>query len=69
MANKYLLTPQFPELRRYEIMSANQKIYFGPNIPFTSVNELSPPVRGGFWYINSVIIAIFELLRVHPHVP
>ena len=27
------LTPQFLELRHYEIMSANQKVYFGPNIP------------------------------------
>merc|ERR1719458_1840735 len=37
-ANKLLLTTQFLELRRYETMSANQKVYFGPNIPSTFVN-------------------------------
>ena len=40
-ANKLLLTPQFLELRRYETMSANQKVYFGPNIPSTYVNTAS----------------------------
>merc|ERR1719414_313546 len=40
-ANKLLLTPQFLELRRYEAMSANQKVYFGPDIPSMYVNTAS----------------------------
>merc|ERR1719305_1231017 len=44
-ANKLLLTTQFLELRRYETMSANQKVYFGPNIPSTFVNMA--PDNGG----------------------
>merc|ERR1719229_1416469 len=40
-SNKLLLTPQFLELRRYETMSANQKVYFGPDIPSMYVNTAS----------------------------
>ena len=36
-ANKQLLTPAFLELKRYEAMSNNQKVYFGPDIPSTFV--------------------------------
>ena len=45
-ANKFLLTPQFLKLRPYEIMSASQKIYFGPNIPFKYVNRLDNILHG-----------------------
>ncbi len=32
-ANKLLLTSEFLELKRFEAMTHNQKVYFGPNIP------------------------------------
>ncbi|XP_037086491.1 erlin-1-like [Pollicipes pollicipes] len=32
-ANKMLLTPEFLELRRYEAIAANSKVYFGSHIP------------------------------------
>lgn len=36
-ANKLLLTDSFLEMKRYESVSANQKVYFGPSIPDTFV--------------------------------
>lgn len=36
-ANKLLLTEPFLELKRYEAVSSNQKVYFGPSIPDTFV--------------------------------
>lgn len=32
-ANKLLLTPEYLELKKYEYMASNSKIFFGPNIP------------------------------------
>ena len=32
-ANKLLLTPEYLELKKYEYMAANSKVFFGPNIP------------------------------------
>merc|ERR1712218_364653 len=32
-ANALLLTKEYLELRKYEALSSNRKIYFGPNIP------------------------------------
>ena len=36
-ANKLLLTKQFLELKRYEALSSNRKVFFGPDIPGTFV--------------------------------
>jgi hypothetical protein len=32
-ANKLLLTPQYLELKKFEAISSNNKVYFGNNIP------------------------------------
>lgn len=32
-ANKLLLTPEYLELTKYKSLTANSKIYFGPDIP------------------------------------
>ncbi len=38
-SNQLLLTKEFLELKRYEAMANNQKVYFGPDIPGTFVNS------------------------------
>ena len=38
-SNRMLFTPEFLELKRYEALSSNQKIYFGPDIPHTFVTS------------------------------
>jgi hypothetical protein len=38
-ANRLLLTSEFLELKKFEAMTANQKVYFGPSIPNTFVNS------------------------------
>jgi len=38
-ANKLLLTPGFLELKKYESVASNQKVYFGPDIPSMFVND------------------------------
>lgn len=38
-ANKMLLSPEFLELKRYEAIAANNKIYFGTNIPSMFVDQ------------------------------
>ncbi len=43
-ANRLLLTQEFLELKRIEALAANQKVYFGPDIPGTFVNTESPAV-------------------------
>jgi hypothetical protein len=40
-ANKLLFTSEYLELKRYESLSSNQKIYFGPDIPHTFVTTAS----------------------------
>lgn len=40
-ANKLLLTPQFLELKRYEAISSNNKIYFGKDIPSMFIDQCS----------------------------
>lgn len=37
-SNKLLLTPEYLELKRYESIAANAKLYFGSNIPSFFVN-------------------------------
>ncbi|KAM5142251.1 erlin-1 isoform 1-T2 [Mantella aurantiaca] len=45
-ANKLKLTPQYLELLKYQAISANNKIYFGSDIPsmFLDSTSLKPPV-------------------------
>lgn len=38
-SNKLLLSPEFLELKRYESVTANAKVYFGPNIPKLFISE------------------------------
>lgn len=48
-ANKLLLTPQYLELKKYEALSLNNKIYFGNDIPsmFLQASEtVSKAVQG-----------------------
>lgn len=37
--NKMLYTPQFLELKKYESLAANSKVYFGQNIPQTFITS------------------------------
>lgn len=37
-ANKLLLTPEYLELTKYKSLTANSKIYFGPDIPHLFVH-------------------------------
>lgn len=37
--NKLLYTPQFIELKKYESLAQNSKVYFGSNIPQTYLNN------------------------------
>ena len=37
-SNKLLFTTEYLELKRYEALAANQKIYFGPDIPNTFIS-------------------------------
>ena len=37
-ANKLLLTPEYLEFKRYESITTNAKLYFGPDIPKFFVN-------------------------------
>lgn len=45
-ANNLLLTPQYLELKRYEHIAANTKIYFGSSIPTALVDPLSSQSYG-----------------------
>ena len=38
-ANALLLTKEYLELRRYEALAANQKVYFGPDVPGTFIQS------------------------------
>lgn len=38
LANKLLLTPEYLELKRYESIASNAKLYFGSDIPKFFVN-------------------------------
>ena len=38
-ANKLLLSNEFLELKRIEAMAANNKVYFGPDIPNMFISE------------------------------
>lgn len=40
-ANKLLHTKEYLELKKYESMSTNQKVYFGPDIPSMFVSSVS----------------------------
>lgn len=40
-ANKLLLTPEFLEIKRYEAISANSKVYFGKDIPSMFIDQCS----------------------------
>ena len=42
-ANKLLLTAEFLELKKYESLSTNQKVYFGPDIPSMFVGSSENP--------------------------
>lgn len=46
-ANKLLLTPEYLELKRYEHLSSNAKVFFGPNIPsaFYGIPDSLPVVK------------------------
>lgn len=47
LSNKVRLTPEFLTLKRYEAMGANNKIYFGNNIPemFLDGSMMTDPVK------------------------
>jgi len=38
-ANALLLTPEYLELKKYELLSQNSKVYFGPDIPSMFINS------------------------------
>ena len=38
-ANKLLLTKEYLELKKYESLTSNQKVYFGPNVPTMFLNS------------------------------
>lgn len=38
-ANQLLLTPEYLELKRYESITSNTKLYFGTNIPTLFMNS------------------------------
>ncbi|KAH6944170.1 hypothetical protein HPB50_002189 [Hyalomma asiaticum] len=40
-ANKLLLTPEYLELKRYEAIASNNKVYFGKDIPSMFINHCS----------------------------
>jgi len=42
-ANKLLLTPEYLELKKYEALTTNNKIYFGESIPNMFVEGSTPP--------------------------
>ena len=46
-ANKLLYTPEFIEIKKFESLTNNQKVYFGPDIPsmFISQNEVAPTMQ------------------------
>lgn len=39
--NKFLYTPEYIELKKYESLAQNSKVYFGTNIPQTYLNTVS----------------------------
>ena len=41
-ANELLLTPQYLELKRYETIASNAKVYFGTNIPSMFFTDNTP---------------------------
>ena len=49
-ANQLKLTPEYLELKKYELLGQNMKYYFGPNIPTTffaqdaisKINQVTP---------------------------
>ena len=45
-ANKLLFTPEFIEVKKYQSLTNNQKVYFGPDIPsmFINQNDAAPAV-------------------------
>jgi len=46
-ANKLLYTQEFIEIKKFESLTNNQKVYFGPDIPsmFISQNEVAPTMQ------------------------
>jgi hypothetical protein len=56
-----LFTPEFLELKRYEALSSNQKIYFGPDIPHTFITP-SGILKNFFWWKSRILpdIAILK---------
>ena len=46
-ANKLLYTPEFIEIKKFESLTNNQKVYFGPDIPsmFINQNEVAPKMQ------------------------
>ena len=46
-ANKLLYTPEYLELKRVEALAANQKIYFGNQLPHTFVSSEVPLSKVG----------------------
>ncbi|XP_049271938.1 erlin-2-like isoform X2 [Rhipicephalus sanguineus] len=40
-ANRLLLTPEYLELKRYEAIASNNKVYFGKDIPSMFINHCS----------------------------
>merc|ERR1711899_573153 len=46
-ANKLLYTPEFIEIKKFESLTNNQKVYFGPDIPsmFINQNEVAPTMQ------------------------
>lgn len=43
--NKLLYTPEYLELKKYESLAQNNKVYFGTNIPQTFVNTVCDQAR------------------------
>lgn len=53
-ANKLLLTPEFLELKRYEAIAANNKVYFGKDIPSMFINHCSEQSQSDAASLSSI---------------
>jgi hypothetical protein len=63
-SNRILLTREFLDLKRYEYMASNQKIYFGPDIPTTFIEGgaggSSPTAANSKVVVDSLVSGTFE---------
>ncbi len=54
-ANKLLLTKEFLEMKRFDAMMNNQKVFFGPDIPGTFINTADCDNRDGMKSVAGTI--------------